>query len=109
MLARGVTFVLGAVLLVLMWRRRSFALAVAAALVLAPIVWSTTTRSPQSPSGSPGRGCPAVWFLPLTTWGLPSSGIAADQIWGVAALLLVFAAVLCSPARAERKASLKLG
>ena len=47
-LARGVTFALGAVLLVVMWRRRSFALAIAASLALVRSSGSTTTHLPRS-------------------------------------------------------------
>ena len=56
-LARGVTLAFGAVLLVVMWRRRSFALAIAASLALAPIVWWTITRSPPFRSRWRDHGC----------------------------------------------------
>ena len=55
--ARGVTFALGAFLLVLTLRRRNFALAIAASLVLAPIVWLDYTRSPPCRSPWRDRGC----------------------------------------------------
>ena len=93
-LARGVTFALGAVLLVLMWRRRSFALAIAASLALAPIVWLDYYALAAVPLAVARPRLSAVWLLPLATWGLPSSGIATDPIWGVARVLIVFTSLL---------------
>jgi uncharacterized membrane protein len=97
-----VTLALGVVLLVVMWRRRSFALAVAASLALAPIVWFDYYALAAGPLGVARPRLSAVWFLPLVTWGLPSSGIATDEVWGVGRVLVVFAAVLWVSARAER-------
>jgi len=101
-LARSVTLALGVVLLVVMWRRRSFALAIAASLALAPIVWFDYYALAAVPLGVARPRLSAVWFLPLVTWGLPSSGIATDEVWGVGRVLVVFAAVLWVSARAER-------
>jgi hypothetical protein len=42
-----------------------------------------------------------VWFLPLATWGLPSSGIAAPELLGVGRVLVVFAVVLLVAVRGE--------
>ena len=103
--ARLVTFALGAVLLALTWRRASFTLAIAAALVLSPIVWFDFYALAAIPLAIARPRLSLVWFLPLLTWGLPSSGIAADPVWGVARVLLVFGAVLLVAARAEMAAS----
>jgi hypothetical protein len=92
--ARLVTFGLGAVLLALTWRRASFALAIASALVLSPIVWFDFYALAAIPLAIARPRLSLVWFLPLVTWGLPSSGIAADPVWGVARVLVVFAVVL---------------
>ena len=99
--ARVVTFALGLALLALTWRRESFALAIAAALVLSPIVWFDFYALAAIPLAIARPRLSLVWFLPLVTWGLPSSGIAADPIWGVGRVLVVFAIVLLVAARGE--------
>jgi len=98
-LARSVTLALGVVLLVVMWRRRSFALAIAASLALAPIVWLDYYALAAVPLAVARPRLSAVWLLPLATWGLPSSGIATSSVWGVGRVLIVFAIVF---ARAHR-------
>ena len=100
--ARVVTLGLGAVLLALTWRRQSFVLAVAAALVLSPIVWLDFYALAAVPLAVAHPMISRVWFLPLATWGLPSSGITADAVWGVGRVLVVFAVVLVVVAAAER-------
>ena len=99
--ARLVTFALGAVLLALTWRRASFALAIASALMLSPIVWFDFYALAAIPLAIARPRLSLVWFIPLVTWGLPSSGIAADPVWGVARVLVVFAVVLLVAAAAE--------
>ncbi len=99
--ARVVTFALGLVLLVLTWRRASFVLAIAAALVLSPIVWFDFYALAAIPLAIARPRLSLVWFLPLATWGLPSSGIAADPVWGVGRVLLVYGIVLLVAARSE--------
>lgn len=105
LLARALTIALGAVLLGLTWRRRSFALAIASALVLSPIVWFDFYALAAIPLAIARPRIGAIWFLPLLTWGLPSSGIATDAIWGVGRVLAVFAVVLAVSAlpRAESR------
>ena len=92
---------LGGALLVLMWRRRSFTLAVAASLALAPIVWLDYYALAIVPLALARPRLSAIWFLPLLTWGLPSSGIAAPELWGVGRVLCVFAVVLLVSVRNE--------
>jgi hypothetical protein len=101
--ARAVTFGFGTVLLVVTWRRRSFALAIAAALVLSPIVWLDFYALAAVPLALARPTLSAAWFLPLATWGLPSSGIATDAVVGVGRVLVVFALVLGVAAQASRK------
>jgi len=99
--AHVVTYVIGAALLVLTWIRKSFALAITAALVLSPIVWMDFYALAAIPLAIARPRLSWVWFVPLLAWGLPSSGIATDPVWGVARLLVVFAAVCLVSARAE--------
>ena len=97
--ARTVTIAFGLALLVATWRRCNFALAVAAALVLSPIVWLDYYALAIVPLAVARPRLSAVWFVPLLTWGLPSSGIAADAIFGVGRVLLAFAVVLIVASR----------
>jgi alpha-1,2-mannosyltransferase len=99
--ARGVTLAIGAYFLVRSWQRRNFALAVAASLVLAPIVWLDYYALTAVPLAVARPRLSAIWLLPLASWGLPSSGIATDEVWGVGRVLLVFGVVLWVAARHE--------
>jgi hypothetical protein len=99
--ARAITFALGLALLFLTWRRVSFALAIASALVLSPIVWFDFYALAAIPLAIARPRLSLVWFLPLLTWGLPSSGIAADPTSGVARVLVVYGIVLLVAARGE--------
>lgn len=99
--AHMVTYVIGGVLLVLTWLRRSFALAVAAALVLSPIVWLDFYALAAIPLAIARPRLSWVWFLPLLVWGLPSSGIATDPAWGVGRVLAIFALALWVAVRRE--------
>jgi hypothetical protein len=103
--AHAVTYACGAVVLVLVWRHRSFALAIAAALLLSPIVWLDFYALAAVPLAIARPRLSAVWFLPLLTWGLPSSGIDADPVWGVGRVLVAFGIVLWAAAQAEARLS----
>jgi hypothetical protein len=103
--ARVLSLGLGAALLVLMWRRRSFTLAIAASLVLAPIVWLDYYALAIVPLAISRPRLSPIWALPLLTWGLPSSGIAAPELWGVGRVIVVFAVVFYVAARAEPEPS----
>jgi hypothetical protein len=102
--ARAVALGAGLTLLVLTWRRASFTLAIAAALVLSPIVWFDFYALALVPLAIARPRLGAIWFLPLLTWGLPNSGIDTDPIWGVGRELVVFAIVFFVAARGEPSA-----
>ena len=91
---RVVTIVVGAALLVGCWRRRSLALAVAAALVLSPIVWLDYYAVAAIPLAVVRPRLAPVWFAPLATWGLLSAGLGAGNVWGSVRVLLAFGIVL---------------
>jgi hypothetical protein len=105
-LARLVAILFGALLLGLTWRRRSFALAIAASLALAPIVWLDYFALAAIPLAVARPRLSPVWFLPLTTWALPSSGIATGAASGVGRVLLVFGVVFWVAAVDERSGSI---
>jgi hypothetical protein len=103
--ARVVTMAAGAALLLAMWRTGSLGLAIAAALVLSPIVWLDFYALAAIPLAIARPHLSAVWFVPLVTWGLPSSGIGAGTAWGVTRALLAFTIVFAVAVRAERNPS----
>ena len=100
--ARAVTFAIGGVLLVFMWRTGSLALAVAAALVLSPIVWLDFYALAAIPLATVMPRLGIVWLVPLVTWGLPSSGIGAGTTWGITRALVAFTIVFAVAVRSER-------
>jgi hypothetical protein len=102
--SRAVMFVLGVLLLVACWRRASFGLAVAAALVLSPIVWLDYYAVAAIPLAAVRPRLSLVWLAPLATWGLLSAGIGAGNGWGSARVLTVFTIVFAVIVRAERQA-----
>lgn len=99
--ARIVSLAMGALLLVACWRRASLGLAIAAALVLSPIVWLDYYAVAAVPLAVVRPKLSVVWLLPLATWGLLSAGIGAGNGWGSARVLLVFAVVFAVIVRAE--------
>lgn len=99
--AHLVTYAVGGTLLVLTWFRRSFALAIGAALVLSPIVWLDFYALVAIPLAIARPRLSWVWFLPLLAWGLPSSGIATDAAGGVGRVLVIFSIALWMTVRLE--------
>jgi alpha-1,2-mannosyltransferase len=67
-LARAVTVVLGLGVLWLAWRRRSLGLAIAAALVLSPIVWRHFFVLLAVPLALSRPRFDAVWLIPIGLW-----------------------------------------
>ena len=102
--AHVVTYLLGAALLAACWRRASLGLAVAAALVLSPIVWLDYYAVAAIPLAIVRPRLSPVWFAPLATWGVLGAGVGSGSGWGSARVLLVFAVVFAVVVRAERQA-----
>lgn len=84
----------GAFLLAATWRYRSFTLALAAALILSPIVWLDYFALAAVPLAIARPRLSWVWFLPLATWGLRGAGLGIGDPSEIARLLLVFGVVL---------------
>jgi hypothetical protein len=91
--ARGATFAVGIGILVAMWRYQSFALAIAAALVLSPIVWLDYFALAALPLALARPRLSAIWFLPIATWGLEGAGIGIGDVSDIARLLVVYGLV----------------
>jgi hypothetical protein len=103
-LGRIITFAAGALLLAATWRYRSFALALAAALTLSPIVWLDYFAVAAVPLAIVRPRLSFVWFLPIGTWGMSGAGIDTGDASETIRLLLVFAVVFAIAFRAERRA-----
>ena len=101
--ARVVTLAIGAALLFFCWRRASLGLAVAAALVMSPIVWLDYYAVAAVPLAVVRPRLSVVWLVPIATWGLLSAGIGAGNGWGSARVLIVFAIVFAIVVRGERE------
>ena len=100
--ARVVTWAIGLALLVACWRRASLGLAVAAALVLSPIVWLDYYAVAAIPLAVVRPRFTWVWLAPIATWGLLSAGVGAGNGWGSARVLIVFGVVFAVIVRGER-------
>lgn len=91
----------GALLVAATWRYQSFTLAIAAALVLSPIVWLDYFALAIVPLALARPRLSAVWFLPLTTWGMSGAGLGIGDARDIARLLVVFAVVFAVAFRDE--------
>jgi hypothetical protein len=91
--AHAATIVTGAILLAGVWRYQSFALAIAAALVLSPIVWLDYFALAAIPLALARPRLSAIWFLPIATWGLSGAGLGIGDVSDIARLLVVFGLV----------------
>jgi hypothetical protein len=101
MSGRILVWVVGVALLAATWWFRSFTLAVAAALVLSPIVWLDYFALAAVPLALARPRLSWVWFLPLVTWGLRGAGLNIGDPWDIARLLVVFAVVFAVAFRDE--------
>jgi hypothetical protein len=89
-------------LLAAMWRYRSFTLAVAAVLVVSPVVWLDYFALVAIPLAVVRPRLSPVWFVPLATMGLKGAGLAIGDMAGTGRVLTAFAIVLWVAFRAER-------
>jgi hypothetical protein len=100
--ARGLTTVLGAALLVAAWRRRSLGLALGAALCLSPIVWRHFFALLVVPLAIARPRFDAAWLVPLGMWA--ATGTFNGAPWQTALVLALAGAtlVLAERPRARR-------
>ena len=103
--ARAVTVVLGLAVLELARRRRSLGLAIAAALVLSPIVWRHFFTLLIVPLALSRPRFDAVWLIPIGLW--VGDGTFNGAPWQTACCLALVAAtfVLCEIHPRERQAT----
>lgn len=90
--ARAVTLAVGGALIALCWRRRSFTLAIGAALVLSPIVWLHFFALLVVPLAIARPRFGAAWLLALPLWLVP--GTENGDPWQNALALVVLIAIL---------------
>ena len=103
-LARIVWIGVGLATLILAWRRKSFALAIGAALLLTPIAWLHFFALMLVPLAVVRPTFGAVWLIPLPTWFVP--GTLNGRVWQNALMLCTFGALLVVCARAENASTL---
>ena len=90
--ARAATTVVGVAVLALAWRRRSLTLAIAAALVLSPIVWRHFFVLLIVPLAIARPRLDVLWLLPLGMW--IGHGTFNGQPWQTAGVLAIAAATI---------------
>jgi alpha-1,2-mannosyltransferase len=95
MAARAMTVALGLAVLGLAWRRRSLGLALAAALVLSPIVWRHFFVLLMVPLALSRPRFDAVWLIPIGLW--VGDGTLNGAPWQTASVLalVTLTFVLC--------------
>lgn len=99
---RALYSVVALALLAATWRFRSFALAVATALVVSPIVWLDYSALAAIPLAIARPRLSPVWFVALATVGLEGAGLAIGDVLGTTRALIAFAIVLAVAFRAEQ-------
>ncbi len=99
--ARVIWAAVGLAVLGLAYRRRSFALAIGAALLLSPIVWLHFFALMLVPLAVVRPTFTAAWLIPLPTWVVP--GTLNGEGWQTALTLSAFGALLayCAIREAE--------
>ncbi len=90
--ARAATVAVGGALLAVSWRRRSFGLAIGAALVLSPIVWLHFFALLIVPLAIARPRFQPAWLLALPLWLVPGTG--NGRPWQTALTLVVLLAIL---------------
>jgi hypothetical protein len=101
-LGRVLTAGLGIALLWGTWRYRSFALAVATALLISPIVWLDYFALAAVPLAVARPRFSPVWLVPLATVGLEGAGLAIGDVFDTLRALGAFAVVLAVAFRSEQ-------
>jgi hypothetical protein len=101
---RALTLVLAVALLLGTWRYKSFALAVAAALAVSPIVWLDYFALAAVPLAVVRPRFSPVWLVPLATVGLEGAGLEIGDAVGTLRVLAAFGLVLAVAFRDERRA-----
>jgi len=94
-IARGIATALGIAVFALAWRRRSLALAIAAAFVLSPIIWRHYFVVLAVPLAVSFPRLHPAWAIPLAFWIVPGT-YNGGGTWEVAVALLVAGATLAA-------------
>ena len=105
--ARIVSLAIGLGILALAYRRRSFALSVAGALLLSPIVWLDYFALTAIPLAVVRPRFSWVWLLPILTFGMFSAGAGIGVTTNTIRVLIIFTVVVWYTQRLERGASVK--
>lgn len=99
--SRIASLAIGLAVLALAWRRHSFTLFVAAALLLSPIVWFDYFALTAIPLAVVRPKFSWVWLLPILTWGVSLPGVGIDVLTNGIRVLAVFGVVIWYAERHE--------
>ena len=99
--ARAATAAAGLAILYLAWRRRSLTLAIAAALVLSPVVWRHFFVLLLVPLGISRPRLDVLWLLPLGMW--LGDGTFNGATWQTVVVLAIGAAIVIACERGEER------
>ena len=102
--ARVIGFAIAVSVLAIAWRRQSFVLFVAAAILLSPIVWLDYFALLAIPLAVVQPRLSLAWVLPILVWGITSGGAGAGHVEPSIRVLAVFTAVTVLVARSEGRA-----
>ena len=101
--ARAIGLAIGLAVVALAWRRRSFALFVAAALLLSPIVWLDYFAVAAIPLAVVRPTFSWIWPLPVLTFGMASSGAGVGVATHTGWVLAIFVVIVWYTERLERR------
>ncbi|HET6616322.1 MAG TPA: glycosyltransferase family 87 protein [Gemmatimonadota bacterium] len=104
--ARVLTFLFGAAILALAWRRRSLGLAIGAALVFSPIVWRHFFALLVIPLAIARPRFDLAWLIPVAFWLVP--GTYNGDTWQTAIALAAAAATLVLCERVPRQRDVRV-
>lgn len=101
--ARIVSVAIGIACIIVASRRRSFALFIAAALLLSPIVWLDYFALAAIPLAVVRPTFSWIWLLPVLTWGILAAGAGIGHWQHTIRVMAVFAIVVWYTERRERR------
>jgi hypothetical protein len=107
--ARVIGYAIAIAVLAIAWRRQSFVLIVAAAILLSPIVWLDYFALIAIPLAVVQPRLSVAWVLPILLWGITSGGAGAGHVEPSIRVLAVFTAVTILVARSEGRALAERG
>ena len=101
--SRVAALTVGVTCLAVAWRRRSFALSIAAALLLSPIVWFDYFAITAIPLAVVRPRFSWIWLLPILTWGVSLPGTGIGVLTQGVRVLAIFGVIVWYTERRENE------